>query len=194
MSIFLGILGTVIKQVAKRNKKNDSVKTADPVVFEEVQKKVESVNTEVSSEDSRAQMFKDYYEKIREAQAENEASQEIETADKSVYEDLVQEIERLKLQVEHQGSTPNIPQPHVPQHQAPQVVTAWNSTGGSIQARSAPEMGAPKSSMKIPDNGVFNVLEYSENSIILDGEESRFVLVESNNQKGWILESYLNFN
>jgi len=44
MNLLADFLGTIIKQVAKRNKNNDAVKTADPVVFEEVQKKFEVVD------------------------------------------------------------------------------------------------------------------------------------------------------
>lgn len=194
MSILFNVLGTIVKHVAKRNRDNNDVKTADPVVFEEIQKKVDHVNAGTNEMKDRGDLLKEYYEKIREAQVENEASPVVETADKSVYDDLVQEIEKLKMQVEHQRPHIELPQSQVEKIQKPQVVQAWNSTGGTIEARTSPNMGAEKSTLRIPNKGVFSVLEYSENSIILDGQKSRFVLVESNNERGWILERYLNFN
>lgn len=196
MSILINVLGTILGQVAKRNNDNNKVKTADPVVFEDVQKKMENVETRGEAGRTRADVFKDYLEKVEEAKVENEANPEVETADKSVYDDLVQEIERLKVKIESQGGVPEIELPNAenPQANIPQVMQAWNSTGGTLEARNAPEMGASKSTLRIPNEGVFTVLEYSENSINLDGRNSRFVLVESNGEKGWILENYLNFN
>lgn len=196
MNIWGHVVGTILKQVANRNKTNEQVKTADPVVFQDVQEKIENVNTDQNNGRSEEEMFKEYLEKIQQAQVENEANPNVETADKSVYEDLMQEIERLKAKVEHQRPLPGIELPtgQAPQPQAPQAMQAWNSTGGTLEARSTPEMGASKSTLRIPSNGVFKVLEYSENSINLDGQNSRFVLVEMNGEKGWVLENYLNFN
>jgi len=194
MNILANVLGTIIKQVAKRNKKNDNVKTADPVVFDEVQKKIENVDHGAETSRSRADVLRDYFEKVKEAQVENEASPEVETADRSVYEDMLKQIEELKAKVEHQNRQPNIPMPDVQVNQAPQIMQAWNSSGGTLEGRSAPDMAAQKSTLRIPNGGVFNVLEYSENGINLDGKRSRFVLVESNGQKAWVLENYLNFN
>jgi len=194
MNILANVLGTIIKQVANRNKKSESVKTADPVVFEEVQKKIENVDYGAEAPRSRADVLKDYFEKVKEAQVENEANPKVETADQSVYEDLVAQIEKLKTQVEYQNRQPDIPMPNVQVNQAPQIVQAWNSSGGTLEGRSAPDMGAQKSALRIPNGSVFNILEYSENSINLDGKKSRFVLVESNGEKAWVLENYLNFN
>jgi len=194
MSFLINVIGTIVKQVAKRNAKNDAVKTADPVVFDEVQKKIETVDHRPSMERSNDDLFQDYLNKMREAEMENEASPNVETADKSVYNDLVQEIERLKMKVETQNQRGHIPRPEVPQTSTPQMIQAWNSTGTTLEARTSPNMGAPKSTLRIPDEGVFTVLDYSDNSIILDGQKARFVLVQSDGQQGWILENYLNFN
>lgn len=191
MSFLINVLGTIVKQVANRNKTNDAIKTADPVVFEEVQKKMEHVEPATNNQDD---FIKDYLDKVREAQVENEANPEVETADKSVYDDLYSEIDRLKAQLENQKTNPVVNSGHAAPPQGNQPMQAWNSTGSTLEARSAPQMGAPKTNLRIPNKGVFSVLDYSENSIILDGQNSRFVLVESNGQKGWILENYLNFN
>lgn len=69
-----------------------------------------------------------------------------------------------------------------------------NSMGGSLSLRAQPDMGAPVHSIRVPDNSLVKVLKYSENSIRLDGKDTRFVLVQVGDQEGWLLESYLNFN
>ena len=66
--------------------------------------------------------------------------------------------------------------------------------GGSLALRTAPEMGAPQTNFRIPDKTLLKIIQYSDNSINLDGRKSRFVLVDYNGQRGWILENYLNFN
>jgi hypothetical protein len=192
MNLFGNLIGTVLRQVAKRNKDNDAVKTADPVVFTDLEKKLETVNE--SAAPSRADALRDYFEKIREAQAENEANPNVETADKSVYEDILEQLEQLKPQVEHENRVPDIEMPQVQVNQVPGVTQAWNSSGGTLEGRMAPDMGAQKATLRIPNGGVFNVLEYSQNSVNLDGKQSRFALVEVGGQKAWVLESYLNFN
>ena len=71
---------------------------------------------------------------------------------------------------------------------------AMTNSPGSLALRDAPSMGAGKLDFRVPNKSLLNILEYSENSIILDGKKSRFVLIEYQGQQGWILESYLNFN
>lgn len=192
MGIWQNVLGTIIKEVATRNRKNENVKTADPVVFTDMQKKLENVgNAPETANKSQADVLADFFKQVQEAKSENQANPNVETADKSVYEDMVQEIERLKAQVQEQGrAIPNVGQPSVKKYEQ-----AWtNSNGGILEARSHPDMGAAKTTLRIPEKSVVNVIEYSENSINLDGKTSRFALVEINGQKGWILENYLNFN
>jgi len=207
---FLYAFGELIKKVAEKNFKDDKVKTADKSVFEEVQKKVETVEAEETTVKTRADILKEYREKIKEAQVENEANPNVETAHGSVYDDLMAEVENLRQAEEdglretilnrgvvHQpirvlseepGPAPSVSRPNL----GSQAVT--NSMGGSLAFRTAPDMGAPQSKVRIPDKSLLNVIEYSENSINLDGKRSRFVLVDYNGHRGWILESYLNFN
>jgi len=202
MGLFSTVISGVLSEVIKRNRDNKKVKTADPRVFEELEKKVEYVDQTETSR-SRGDMYKDYLDKINEAKIENEASTEVETADSSVYDDLVQEIERLKSQVQSQkgGNAPDLDFNHaespasLPNNANPSGVQAWtNSNGGSLQMRINPDMGSPKSEIRVPAETVLNVIQYSENSVILDGVKSRFALVEYNGHRGWILENYLNFN
>lgn len=194
MGIFKHVMDAIIKEVAKKNQANENVKTADPVVFEELEKKLSTIesSTPESSSNPRADAYKDYFEKIQEAQRENEASQEVETADASVYTEMMAEIERLKSKVESQnaGQAPDLD--FNTSAVGSQAMT--NSMGGSLQLRAEPQMGAQKINVFVPDMTLLKVIQYSDHSINLDGRDSRFVLVEHNGQKGWVLENYLNFN
>lgn len=214
MGIF-DVFGEIIKQVSKKNKEDDKVKTADPVVFDEVKKKLETVEANIPSGGRRADVYRDYQEKVREAQRENEANPEVETADSTVFDDLLAEIKKMQEQ-DQQGQSempqptheapvyvppiqrgpleshtqPNIPSPKAPNYGS----QAMTNSPGSLALRQAPDMGAQQMNIRVPNKSLLNILEYSENAIILDGKRSRFVLVEYQGQRGWILESYLNFN
>lgn len=210
---------TILHNVSKKNEADENIKTADPKVFEAVKKKVETSEHNIPTGGRRSEVFDDYMEKILQAKDENIADPNVETADKSVFDDLLKEIEVLKEKVNAQessnathqrGTIPPLeslpplgstPQP-APRHTgrttspAPEAGTQamTNSQGGSLQLRAAPDMGAKKVDIKVPDRTLLRVLQYSENSIILDGRKSRFALVDYNGQRGWILENYLNFN
>lgn len=207
---------TILHNVSKKNEADENVKTADPKVFEAVKKKVETSEHNLPTGGRRSEVFDDYMEKILQAKDENIADPEVETADNSVFDDLLKEIEVLKEKVNAQessnatqqrGTIPPLdslpplgsrPQA-APQHTsrpAPEAGTQamTNSQGGSLQLRVAPDMGAQKIDIRVPDRTLLRVLQYSENSIMLDGRRSRFALVDHNGQRGWILENYLNFN
>ena len=228
MSI-INIFTKIITEVAKRNANNKEVKTADPVVFEEINKEIESYEREEApNASSRSDMYKGMGERMRKAQQANESNPNVETADNSVFEEMLEEIRKLEQKVESQTQReippPQMSVPHAtrspyeemlerikaldnkvesqhqrqiptPQTASPVGVAAWtNSQGGSLSIRQNPEMGSPKFEMRIPDSSQLTVLEYSNNTINLDGKTSRFARVEYNGQRGWILESYLNFN
>lgn len=218
MGIF-DVFGEIIKQVANKNETDEKVKTADPVVFEEVKKKLENVEANVPSGGRRAGSYRDYEEKVLEVQRENEANPNVETADKSVFDDLLAEIKKLQEQEQNQ-STNASPRPHIEQptyippvqrgplesntsHREPAQMPepkmtygsqAMTNSPGSLALRDAPDMGAGKIDIRVPNKSLLNILQYSENAIMLDGKRSRFVLVEYQGQQGWILENYLNFN
>jgi len=196
--IIANILGKIIKEVAKRNFESDEVKTADPVVFEDLNKKFETYEQEEEAAPetkTRADLYKGMAEKLKQAQQENEASEVVETADKSVYEEMLAEIERLQHKVESQEleelGMPEVAMPTT-MNAGKQAVT--NSMGGSLSVREEANMGAAKFQMRVPHKSLVDIISYSENSIILDGKRSRFVYIEYDGQRGWILENYLNFN
>ncbi len=219
MGIF-DVFGEILKNVAKKNQEDEQVKTADPVVFEEVRKKLEECEEEAPAGRSRSDIYRDYAEKVKEAQRENEASQEVETADESVFGDLMKELERMQNEESsgHSSTGPvggteeavfvppvftspvsNNPIQHIePEFREEPLINLGNqavtNSPGSLALRAEPSMGAATSNFRIPDKTLLKVLQYSENSIMLDGKRSRFVLVDFNGNQGWILESYLNFN
>lgn len=189
----MNVLANALKKIAQKNNDNPEVKTADPVVFEQVQKKWEAVENVETSNRSRADIYKEYREKILEAQQENEASPEIETADKSVFSDMLEEIERIKSTGVQSQEAPSHRAPKIDYPSASGLGVATTNSPGSIQMRMTPDMGAAKSDVWIPKQSGLQVLEYSTNTIILDGQTSRFALVEFQGKKGWVLEKYLNF-
>lgn len=191
------VFGQIIKQVADKNKADETVETAEPIVFEEVKRKVEEVEQD-SNTRTRGDMYKDYFKKLEEAKRENEANPEVKTADATVFDDLLKELERLQNaspeSEQGEGQIPDVIATPEPQPTRTYGAQAFTNSGGSLQLRSEPQMMASKLNVYVPDTTVLNILQYSENKIILDGKPSRFVLVEYQGQQGWILESYLNFN
>lgn len=219
MGIF-DVFGQILKNVANKNEQDENVKTADPVVFEEVKRKCEEVDECAPEGTSRSDIYRDYAKKVEEAQRENEASAEVETADKSVFADLMAELERMQNEESAgqsntgpgAGAAETVFVPPVfnspvyndagvqnePVRQEEPIINmgsqAMTNSPGSLELRAEPNMGAAKSSIRVPNKTLLKILQYSDNAIMLDGKRSRFVLVDFNGHQGWILESYLNFN
>lgn len=203
----------LIRTVKARNAANKEVKTADEKVFDEVQKKIEQVEAQPSTPKTRADIFKEYRDKVKEAQVENEADPQVETAHTSVYDDLMKELEILREkdgnevreEVFQQGSAHepirefepvqnNTPIFTAPSASSMVGTQAMTNSEGTLALREFPRMDARKSQVRVPNKTLLRILEVSENSINLDGKKSRFILVEHSGQRGWILENYLNFN
>ncbi|MEL6987060.1 MAG: hypothetical protein AAGK97_04445 [Bacteroidota bacterium] len=234
------LFGKVVERVQKKNHDNPDIKTADASVFDNLLKK-NRTNTEtkeevVGTQKSRADLYRDFYEKIKQTKEENEADPNVETADPSVFDEMQREIERLKAKIEEKeakGETdfenwdytddddfsdyerhqteptfeqptfeqPTFEQPSYeqPSYERPTGVPSnanmavTNSFGGSIALRMNPDMGAPQNVIRVPDQSMIKVLEYSDKKIILDNKETRWVKIDYNGNQGWILESYMNF-
>ncbi len=193
---FTGILTEVLKKVAKRNQEREDVATADPRVFEQMEKEVVDYGKSETSTRSRADMYRGVAERMRKVQEQNEADPNVETAHSSVFDDFLEEIKGIDPTVESQTrEMPTIPLPD----SSPQPTSAFmsamtNSKGGSLSIRKEPQMGAASHDIRIPDSTLLKVIDYSENKINLDGKVGRFALVEYEGVRGWILEHYLNFN
>ncbi len=208
---FVPVLANILKKALDTNRDDPQVKTADPVVFEELKKKFEKVEPlqKENREDDILDMMR---KRVEEAKVENEVNPEVETAHGSVYENIMRELEKLKGQSNQAGTVPPVLSRNIPPVVAPDrdlsgsqpgweppvqrdVMRAMTNSGGSLQIRQSPDMGAPiHQSVRIPDQSMLTIIEYSTNKINLDGKLSRFALVEYNGVRGWILESYLNFN
>lgn len=203
---FLDLLQSAVEKVKEMNKANPNVKTADASVFDTIKKGFEKsvAKPHVVTEEEYCE---DICEEIEHVRVENEADPNVETADSSVFDSMKAEIEALKEQIAAQkaaeaAEAANQQNTHAESTPAPastntssnQVMAMTNSGGGSLALRAEPNMGAATNSVRVPDSSLVQVLEYSENSIHLDGKMTRFVLVRVGDQEGWLLESYLNFN
>jgi len=194
---FFNVIKEVIKSVKNKNQADPNVKTADPSVFDNMEKQVQQTNTSNSGD-----FLEEMKRKVNDVQRQNQADPTVETADNSVFENMQKELAALKAKMADQNRTataaPTAPT-HTPTHTAPaparsEVMAMTNSGGGSLSMRTQPDMGAPNMEMRVADQSLVHVLDYSKNSIHLDGKQSRFVKVLVNGKEGWILENYLNFN
>jgi len=200
------LLKKVVQEVQNKNRNNPKVKTADGSVFNNIlerfqnrQNRADDPN-EASYTPAREEFCDDLCNELDEVQAANAADANVETADSSVFADMKAQIEALKAQVDAQASAPTINSMPLPELNIPTpannaraagVMATTNSNGGTLGFRTAPDMGAPMHNVRIPEYSQLRVLEYSENSIVLDGTKSRFAKVDFNGQQGWVLESYL---
>jgi len=191
---FVPVLKSILKRALDTNRDDPEVKTADPVVFKELEKKFEKVEP-FQTENKESDILDMMRKRVEEAKVENKVNPEVETADSSVYENIIRELEKLKNQSGQQAGSQSGGQPGWEPPVQSGVVQAMTNSGGSLQIRQEPNMDAPiHQTVRIPDQSLLAVLEYSINKINLDGRLSRFALVEYNGVRGWILESYLNFN
>lgn len=192
---FLGMLQKVVEKVQERNRVDPNVKTADTSVFESVKKSLETA----TEKDNLEEICDDVCIEVDNVRVVNQEDPNIETADNSVFEDMKKELEALKAQMATKNAATTFESP-VSAPAAPsapanaEVMAMTNSGGGSLAIRMEPNMGAPAMDVRLPDSSVVRVVEYSNNKINLDGKESRFVLVDLNGTRGWVLETYLNFN
>ena len=196
-----------VEKVRKMNEANPKVKTADSSVFDNVIKNFQKSKDKphVVTEEEYCD---DVCEEIGSVQVENEADPNVETAEKSVFDDMKAEIEALKAQIQSQKTAPPQAQaqsgpidfnpiptpPPSPTSESAGAMAMTNSMGGSLGLRAEPDMGATVHNVRVPDQSLVKVLKYSENKIRLDGKDTRFALVQIGDQQGWLLESYLNFN
>lgn len=201
-SPFLNLIKNAVNKVKENNRVDPNVKTADASVFEMLVEKMKKKPEAASTNERPLDVFDKLEAKVTEVQQTNEADPNVETADSSVFEQMKRELEALKSQVAEQEARANAPVPpappaastHTTSHSAGPQVMAVTDSGGALQIRATPDMGAPTKNVLVPDSSLIRVVEYSDKGIILDGKESKFVLIEFEGQQGWILDSYLNFN
>ncbi len=216
---FFNIIKEVIKVVKNKNQADPHVKTADPSVFDQIEKHVDNSN---STEPGA--LLEDLKRNVNHVQRENRNNPNVATADRSVFENMQKELEALKAKMANQNNVPtsapatrtastfnsSAPTPTASSTPAgptnyntvetkrtpavDQILAMTNSGGGSLSMRTQPNMGAATMDSRVADSSLVKVIEYSKNNIHLDGKNTRFVKVDVNGQVGWILESYLNFN
>jgi len=197
MSLF-NLIKNVVKKVQEKNAADPNIKTADESVFKNMVEKLPRKEAEVSTESQN-----DWLEKIakgvKEVQTQNEVDPTVETADVSVFSDMMREIEDLKSKVATYENTTSAPSA-VPPTAAPNpnaglpMKAVTNSNGGSLQLYTEADMGSPKFDLFIPDMSMITVLQYSDKGIRLDGQDCKFTLIDYNGTRGWTFDIYLNFN
>lgn len=205
---FFDMLKHVITNVKNKNEKDPNVKTADASVFDKLQEKMSQ-----PAQNTGGDIFDKLKNDMDNVKRENAADPNVETADDSVFANMQRELEALKAKLaekekENREDTANWNTPvatsapvttsrsvEAPaKKEAEAMMAMTNSGGGSLSIRTQPDMGAPTLDVRIADSSLVQVIEYSDNSIHLDGKQTRFVKVAVKGHQGWILESYLNFN
>ncbi|MEE9437511.1 MAG: hypothetical protein V3V14_00840 [Saprospiraceae bacterium] len=201
------VFGTVVDKVQEMNKKDEHIQTADKSIFNDLKQKIETTKSEVSTAPfGNEDLYETLKKHINTTQVTNRENPEVETADVSVFDNLMKEIEELKSKVATQESkntdtkhtkaqSGNVLErlEHIDKYTGAQQAMT-NSMGGSLSIRLKPEISSPANHVRLPDDTLINVLEYSDHTINLDGKTSRWAHIEFNGQRGWIPESYLNFN
>ncbi len=221
------VLTDIVKNVKNKNRENPDVRTADKSVFDDLTDKFKDLLDKKNEPEVKPTapkprttvpdvpfFYEDLVKKVDEAKRENETNPEVETADKSVYDDLMGEIENLKRKLAEQENeakekdliettaknvsetTTTHQNVETNRNETKRALVAGmqattNSFGGSLQMRMNPDMAAATNSTRIPDKSLITILEISDKSIHLDGQVSYFVLVDYQGQQGWLLDSYL---
>ncbi len=212
---FLDLIKNVVDKVQENNRKNPNVKTADGSVFKNILEKIKKNKNIVeppkevviqpksripgSVDPVSVDPMEHLRKHVQEVRVENEADPNIETADGSVFEEMMKEIEMLKSKVAENEANASANQPvdsapSYPSSNAEPKTMAMSNAGGLLELREQPDMSAPKKKVHLPDSAIVQVLKYSDNHIILDGQKSHFALIEFEGNRGWVLDSYLNYN
>jgi hypothetical protein len=201
---YIDLFRRVTTTIQNANRKDPEVKTADPSVFDKLNQRIEQEHIPAET-DAHIDMFERMKNHIDEVKYENECDEECETAEPSVFENLQKEIEMLKQKVQAQEANTETghvsdqwnatnSDSHVFSSQSSEMIAVTNSMGGSLGLSKNPQIGGPTLSIRVPDRSRVTIIEYSQNKINLDGKDCRFAYVDYNGQRGWIPESYLNFN
>jgi len=215
MGLF-SVLKELANKVQKKNEANPNVETAPGTIFESIQEAIETAKQNAECEDDdpmpekRTQTVEELKERVFEVQRENQANPNIPTADSSIFDELSDILDRHKEaqpepssyvdeseifdNAEYEEVIPRSTPTPAPSFDDTRVLAITNSMGGSLALRAEPDLGAAVNQIRIPDASRVYVVEYSEHSINLDGKNSRWVLIDYDGQRGWVLEGYLNFN
>lgn len=205
MFAFINLVKAALNKVQKNNRENPDVKTADESVFENLSRKVDREEKEMGNNVDRREMFDRLRRKVQETQYENEADPQVETADTSVFDDLMKEIDVANEKFEnherhqsggHHTDTPSssndwMPNESVNHQKSVNSYATTSSMGGSLQMTMEPQIGGAVNSTRVPDGSQVRIIQFSDNLINLDGKTSRFAYIDFNGQQGWIPESYL---
>lgn len=209
MGLF-NVLKKLSNEIQKKNRQNPNVETADGSVFDNIRNAIEDIKNKRGDEPApqkRTEAVEELRERVFEVQQKNKENPNIPTADSSVFDEFNgmleesknenynpfsnDESESFNKEAEYEEVTPA---PAPSSSSSDRVLAITNSMGGSLALRAEPDFGAATNQIRIPDMSRVYVVQYSQHSINLDGKDSRWVLVDFEGQRGWMLEGYLNFN
>jgi len=197
MSLLYQLIKGAVKAVQSKNEADTNIKTADASVFSDISDRLEKTTSNIPESRSEDELYEEIRREIEASKIANERDQNVETADATVYSDLNTQIEELKSKLASEKAKNSSEYHHEakPVNFDPMKQTSarTSSHGGSLEMRASPDMGAGVNIHRIPDQSQIRILDWSENTVNLDGKDNKFVLVEFNGQQGWILDSYLDF-
>jgi len=141
-------------------------------------------------------------QRMEEAKADNQQRQDEPTADANVWDQLMGEIQKLETQptgqVQSQQQQQPSHQPQQPRHNpwaasgAAPIAQGVIISDGSVNLRSQPNMGAPRSEFRIQSGSVVNLVgEDKSNPVNLDGNICGWCKVSVDGVEGWIPDAYL---
>jgi len=215
MSLFniLKKLGETVGKVQQQNKENPNEETAEGSVFDRIKDSIEDLKKKNEKEELQRQQstVEELREKLKEVQIQNKENPVERTAPTSVFDRLNDALKEVEMET----PTRSIDDIEVPQVEVPPINTTYvppvtqvpsqapsfaeeialtNSSGGSLAIRIEPDMGSGILNIRIPESSRIRVLEYSDKTIHIDGQISKWVKVDFDGNIGWILDIYLNFN
>lgn len=143
-------------------------------------------------------------QRMEQAKVDNEQRQDEPTADANVWDQLMGEIQKMEaqptgqVQSQQQQQQPESARPTEARHNpwAPSGVAPIAQgviiSDGSVNLRSQPNMGAPRSEFRIQSGSVVNLVgEDKSNPVNLDGNVCGWCKVSVDGVEGWIPDAYL---
>ncbi len=215
-----------IEDTRKENEADPNVNTADPSVFDDMQRELAELKAKIA-EQEREQQNKEHDARLADLKAQ--AAEEKRRAEEANKPKMPRGLDDLKIpgitpttpqvprgldDLKIPGVTPSFPTPPPRRgklratpppaqpsyherktHEVAAGATAvMNSMGGSLAIRMHPELNSPQSTKRVQDQSLVRILRYTEDTLNVDGMDSRWVEIEYDGERGWVLERYLNFN
>jgi len=108
MANILDILSKTIEDVQRKNAKDPTVQTADPSIFDLLRKEVNKIDKKVQSKQAqKGKTTKSIFDMIKDGiegvQKKNRKDPNVETAPKSVFEDILNKVQKKPMKQTNSG-------------------------------------------------------------------------------------------